>query len=144
LGLPWWLSGKVPTCQCKGHGFNPWVRKVVWRRKWLPTSIFLPEKISWREEPGVHGLTKSQTCLSDWVQHVYLTTIYKKRLSSAGNGAAGPQFLPNLPSGQLARHLGNASSFLPLCCHPESPCPYFFSETKAPFSTGACYQSESG
>ena len=22
-GLPWWLSGKESTCQCRGHGFNP-------------------------------------------------------------------------------------------------------------------------
>ena len=24
------------------HGFNPWVRKVPWRRKWKHTPIFLP------------------------------------------------------------------------------------------------------
>ena len=23
-GLPWWLSGKEPTCQCRRRGFNPW------------------------------------------------------------------------------------------------------------------------
>jgi len=23
-------------------GFDPWVRKVLWRREWPPTSIFLP------------------------------------------------------------------------------------------------------
>ena len=21
--LPWWLSGKESTCQCRRHGFNP-------------------------------------------------------------------------------------------------------------------------
>ena len=26
LGLPWWLTGKVSTCQCRRHGFNPWSR----------------------------------------------------------------------------------------------------------------------
>ena len=25
-------------------GFNPWVRKIPWRRKWQPTLVFLPEK----------------------------------------------------------------------------------------------------
>ena len=44
LGLPWWLSGKEPTCQCGRHGFNPWVRKIPWRRKWQPTPVFLPTK----------------------------------------------------------------------------------------------------
>ena len=23
--LPWWLSGKEPTCQCRRHGFHPWI-----------------------------------------------------------------------------------------------------------------------
>ena len=26
------------------HGFDPWFRKILWRRKWQPTPIFLPEK----------------------------------------------------------------------------------------------------
>ena len=29
---------------CRSHSFNPWVRKIPWRRKWQPTPIFLPEK----------------------------------------------------------------------------------------------------
>ena len=28
--------------------FNPWIRKIPWRRKWQPTPVFLP----WTEEPG--------------------------------------------------------------------------------------------
>ena len=43
-GLPWWLRGKEPTWQCKRHGFDPWVGKILWRRKWQPTPIFFPEK----------------------------------------------------------------------------------------------------
>ena len=27
-GLPWWLSGKESTCQCRRHRFNPWSRKI--------------------------------------------------------------------------------------------------------------------
>jgi len=23
-------------------GFNPWVRKISWRREWSPTPVFLP------------------------------------------------------------------------------------------------------
>ena len=37
-------SGKEPPCQCrrrKRHGFDPWVRKIPWRRTWQPTLIFL-------------------------------------------------------------------------------------------------------
>ena len=25
-------------------GFNPWVGKIPWNRKWQPTPVFLPEK----------------------------------------------------------------------------------------------------
>ena len=44
FGLPWWFSGKEPACQCRRHGFNPWVRKILWRRKGQPTPVFLPGK----------------------------------------------------------------------------------------------------
>ena len=43
--FPGGASGKEPACQrkiCKRHGFNPWVRKIPWRRKWQPTPVFLP------------------------------------------------------------------------------------------------------
>ena len=42
LGLPWWLSSKEPPCQCRRHGFDPWVRKMPWRRKCQPTLLSLP------------------------------------------------------------------------------------------------------
>ena len=41
-GLPRWLSGKEPTCQCRRPGFDPWVRRIPWRKKRLPTPVFLP------------------------------------------------------------------------------------------------------
>ena len=28
--------------QCRRSGFHPWVRKIPWRRKWLPTPVCLP------------------------------------------------------------------------------------------------------
>ena len=34
-----------PIClHCRRPGFNPWVRKILWRRKWQPIPIFLPGK----------------------------------------------------------------------------------------------------
>ena len=33
----------VPTSRrCKRCGFDPWVGKILWRRKWQPTAVFLP------------------------------------------------------------------------------------------------------
>ena len=40
LGLPRVES----TCQIKKRGFNSWVGKILWRRKWQPTPVFLPRK----------------------------------------------------------------------------------------------------
>ena len=44
-GFPGGASGKKPICQCRKHerlGFDPWVRKIPWRRAWQPASVFLP------------------------------------------------------------------------------------------------------
>ena len=33
----------VSVClQCRRPGFDPWVGKIPWRRKWQPTPVFLP------------------------------------------------------------------------------------------------------
>ena len=58
-GLPWWLSGKESTCQCRRLRFNSWVGKIPWRRKWQPTAVFLPREV---HEQGawqtiVHGVS---------------------------------------------------------------------------------------
>ena len=44
-GFPWWLSGRESACwcrRCRRRGFDPWVRKIPWRRKWQPAPVFLP------------------------------------------------------------------------------------------------------
>ena len=43
-GHPRWLRDKGSTCQCRRCGFNPWVGKIPWRRKWQPTPELLPGK----------------------------------------------------------------------------------------------------
>ena len=40
--LPWWFSDKDSACHCLRCGFDPWVGKIPWRRKWQPTPVFLP------------------------------------------------------------------------------------------------------
>ena len=42
--LPGWLSGKESACQGRRRGFDSWVGKIPWRRKWQPTAVFLPGK----------------------------------------------------------------------------------------------------
>ena len=35
-------SIKKICLQCRRPGFDPWVRKITWRRKWQPIPVFLP------------------------------------------------------------------------------------------------------
>ena len=47
--------GKEPACQCRNYkkcGFDPWVGKIPWRRKWHPIPGF----------PGVLPSGKEFTC----------------------------------------------------------------------------------
>ena len=37
-------SGKESICQCRRCGFDPWVGKIAWGRKWQPTAVLLPGK----------------------------------------------------------------------------------------------------
>ena len=43
-GLPGGTNCKESTCQCKRLGFDPWVGKIPWRRKWQLTLVFLSGK----------------------------------------------------------------------------------------------------
>ena len=52
-GFLWRLSGKESACQSRRCGFDPWVRKIRWRRKWQPTPVvLLGESHGWRSLVG--------------------------------------------------------------------------------------------
>ena len=57
-GFPCGASGKEPACQCRARkrpteaGFNPWVRKALWRRAWQSTPVLLPGESPWTQEFG--------------------------------------------------------------------------------------------
>ena len=43
-GFPGGAGDKEPACQCKRCKrceFDPWVKKILWRRAWQPTLVFL-------------------------------------------------------------------------------------------------------
>ena len=45
MGFPGGSSGKEPTCHPRRRnrrGFDPWVGKISWNRKWQPTLVILP------------------------------------------------------------------------------------------------------
>ena len=44
LRFPWWLRESSVCLRCRRPGFDPWVGKIPWRRKWQPTPVLLPGK----------------------------------------------------------------------------------------------------
>ena len=46
-----WVS--LVDCSVERAGFDAWVGKIPWRRKWQPTPVFLPGKFhGWRSLAG--------------------------------------------------------------------------------------------
>ena len=75
-GFPGSSSGKESACQCRRHkslGLHPWIRKIPWGRKGLPTPVFLPEKFhgQWSLKGYSPWAKKSRTRLSNWA-HTYI------------------------------------------------------------------------
>ena len=97
MRLPWWLSGKESTCQCKRYGFNPWVRKTPLEKEMATcsSSSFLPGKSHGKDEPGGLPSIGLQRVGHDWVtkqqRTVYcirkalppVNTVYSPLLASA-------------------------------------------------------------
>ena len=52
LGLPWWLSGKESTSQCRRYKFNPWVGEDTLETEMATHSSILAWEIPWTEESG--------------------------------------------------------------------------------------------
>ena len=81
VGLPWWLSGKESAAvQETWETFNPWVTKIPWRRKWLPTPVFLLGEFHVQRSlaggrPQPTGVAKSQTNPSDKHTHILETQL---------------------------------------------------------------------
>ena len=47
---------KNPPAMQEMWGFDIWVEKIPWRRKWQPTPVFLPEKSMDREASKLQSM----------------------------------------------------------------------------------------
>ena len=97
--LPWWISGKERTCQCRRLGFNPWVGKIPWRRKCNPLQCSCLENPMDRGAwwATVHGVAKSRTGLSS-----YTLTLSQRIAVSASH----PLLPSSPPALNLSQHQG--------------------------------------
>ena len=75
-GFPGGNNGKEPACQCrrpKRCRFNPWVRKIPWRRAWQPTPVFLPgESHGQRSLVGYRPWSCKELEITEATKHAYI------------------------------------------------------------------------
>ena len=78
MGSPGGIIGKESTCQCRQRpercGFNPWVRKIPWRRKCQPMPVFLPGEFHGQRSLASYspwGHKESDT--AEWLSTLYLS-----------------------------------------------------------------------
>ena len=74
----------VAVCSVGDPGFDPWVGKIPWRRKWQPTPVLLPGK-SHGQAMGLHGGAMGSLKVGhDWVASLsfFLQNFVHKALCS--------------------------------------------------------------
>ena len=67
-------SGEEPVAQCRRRKrcwFNPWVRKIPWRRAWHPHSSILAWRIPGTEKPGGLQSIQFQRVRHDWINNTH-------------------------------------------------------------------------
>ena len=74
-----WLSGICFQCRRHRCRFNPWVRKIPWRKRWQPTPVFLLGE--------VHG-QRSLVGYSPWgrkesgtTEQLHMSTVFQRMIS---------------------------------------------------------------
>ena len=68
--------GKISAFRCRWCGFDPWVGKILWRRKWQTATVFLPGKFHGQRSLAgatVHGIEES-----DMTEHTLVSFILSK------------------------------------------------------------------
>ena len=73
--LNWWLIRVCP--QCRRLGFNPWVRKIPWRREGQPAPIFLPGKSHGQRRLAGHSPWGRKKLGHDWA--INTSTLWMKQ-----------------------------------------------------------------
>ena len=76
IGLPRCLSGKEFTYQRRRCGFNPWVRKIPWIRKWQSTPVFLPGETHGQRKLGGYSLWGCKKSDMTWA-HMHMCMLAK-------------------------------------------------------------------
>ena len=71
MGFPGVSDGKASAYNVGESGFNPWVGKIPWRRKWQSTPVLLPGKS--HGQRSLVGYSSWGHKESDTTEQLYLT-----------------------------------------------------------------------
>ena len=78
---------------CKRYGFNPWVGKVPWRRKWHPTPVLLPgESHEPKSLVGYSSWARRESDMNEETWHTGTVALCYSQRKAASPGAR-TQFL---------------------------------------------------
>ena len=116
----WWRI----ACQCSRCGFNSWIRKIPWRRKWQPAPVFLPEKSHGQRNLEGYSLWDWEEL--DMTERLSMHALMQRRWlgrkgslgSELGVSDCGESAITHIPKGNQAE--GTA------CSHPYSFSKYLF------------------
>ena len=87
---------RLPT-MWERPGFNSWVRKILWRRKWHRTPVLLPGKSHGRR--SMIGYSPRGHKESDTTERLYFTSLYRLQVAHpAIEASQWPLEYPLLPS----------------------------------------------
>ena len=114
VGLPWQLGDKEPNCQRRRCGFNPYVGKIPWRRKWDPTPVFLPGKSHGQRNPvGFSPWGHKEWDMTYWFFCRSLAGIFYSTLVSGfqkNNNNKNPRSFKDCKGLTLGSHIATLSS----------------------------------
>ena len=77
--FPGGSDGKSICLQCKRPGFDPWVGKIPWRRKWQHAPVYLPGKFhGQRSLVGYSPWGGKESDTTEWLHFTYFTLVFEK------------------------------------------------------------------
>ena len=77
LYFPGGSDSKSICLQCGRPGFDPWVRKIPWRRKWQPTPVLLPgESHGWRSLVGYSPGGCEESGMAERLHFLFFLSFY--------------------------------------------------------------------
>ena len=75
-GFPGGSDNKESACNAGGPGFDPWVGKILWKREWQPTPLFLPGEFhGYRSLVGWSPWGCKESDTSEWLTFTFFHTV---------------------------------------------------------------------